>query len=74
MTKLDVPRGNLRANLRLELMRLQAAQEDQKKEERSYSQSYKPVPTQPQAIQIPASNSLSSTEVPTSILTVSLIN
>nr|XP_022299066.1 microphthalmia-associated transcription factor-like isoform X3 [Crassostrea virginica] len=70
MTKLDVPRGNLRANLRLELMRLQAAQEDQKKEERSYSQSYKPVPTQPQAIQIPASNSLSSTEVPTSILTV----
>ncbi|XP_048739969.2 microphthalmia-associated transcription factor-like isoform X3 [Ostrea edulis] len=70
MTKLDMPRGNLRANLRLQLMKMQAAQEDQRKEP-TFSQSFKPAQqTQPQTIQIPAPTSLTSTEVPTSILTV----
>lgn len=73
MTKLDMPRGNLRANLRLQLMKMQAAQEDQRKEP-TFSQSFKPAQqTQPQTIQIPAPTSLTSTEVPTSILTVSIV-
>ncbi|XP_061187491.1 microphthalmia-associated transcription factor-like isoform X2 [Saccostrea echinata] len=71
MTKLDVPRGNLRANLRLQLMKMQAAQEDQKKEQMTYSQSYKPVTqSQPQTIQIPAATAHADTQVPSSILTV----
>lgn len=71
MTKLDVSKGNLRANLRLQLMRLQTEQEEKKKEQTpSYSQSYRPAQTAPQSIQIPAGSVSSSTEVPTRVLTV----
>uniref|UniRef100_A0A8W8M3C4 MiT/TFE transcription factors N-terminal domain-containing protein n=1 Tax=Magallana gigas TaxID=29159 RepID=A0A8W8M3C4_MAGGI len=71
MTKLDVSKGNLRANLRLQLMRLQTEQEEKKNEQTpSYSQSYRPAHTAPQSIQIPAGSVSSSTEVPTRVLTV----
>lgn len=73
MTKLDVSKGNLRANLRLQLMRLQTEQEEKKNEQTpSYSQSYRPAHTAPQSIQIPAGSVSSSTEVPTRVLTVSI--
>lgn len=75
MTKLDVSKGNLRANLRLQLMRMQTEQEEKKMEQTpAYSQSYRPTQTAPQSIQIPAGSISSSTEVPTKVLTVSTPN
>jgi len=56
----------LRANLKLQLMRAQMAEED-RREQMTLSQSYKPVS---KVIQMPVSNDVSSSEVPAQVLRV----